>query len=279
MRLIAGWPLPVVRGLGALLGMLLWLGARRRRHIADVNLRLCFPAWGAGVRRRMVFRHFIAFGQAVMDRSWLWHGSPAVLAKRLQLVGDVGVLSSDVPTVAFAPHFVGLDAGGVALSVMTQGSWSSIYVPQNTQVLDEWVRQGRNRNGRNKLFFRHDGIKQIVSDLRHGGKLYLLPDMDFGPDESIFVPFLGVQAATLPSLARFARLGRAQVVTVASRMTPQGYRIEVSPPWSDFPSEDVLADTARMNAQLALLIETMPEQYHWVHRRFKTRPEGEPGVY
>ena len=103
--------------------------------------------------------------------------------------------------------------------------------------------------------------------------------MDFGPDESVFVPFLGVQAATLPSLARFARLGRAQVITVASRMTSQGYRIEVSPPWADFPSEDVLADTARMNEALARLIETMPEQYHWVHRRFKTRPEGEPGVY
>jgi KDO2-lipid IV(A) lauroyltransferase len=115
--------------------------------------------------------------------------------------------------------------------------------------------------------------------LRKGDKLYLLPDMDFGPQESLFVPFFGVQAATVPSLSRFSRLGRAQVVTVATRMTPSGYSVEIGPVWTHFPSEDVQADTERMNRELQALIATMPEQYYWVHKRFKTRPEGEPGVY
>ena len=150
---------------------------------------------------------------------------------------------------------------------------------QRNAALDEWVRQGRNRTGQVSLYFRHQGVKQIVSGLRQGDKLYLLPDMDFGRNESVFVPFYGVQAATVPSLSRFARLGRARVMTVATRMTAQGYRLELGPVWADFPSEDAEADTARMNRELQALIDTMPEQYYWVHKRFKTRPEGEPGFY
>jgi KDO2-lipid IV(A) lauroyltransferase len=178
-----------------------------------------------------------------------------------------------------APHFVGLDAGGSALTQLHGVHMASIYVRQRNAALDEWVRQGRNRSGQVSLYFRQQGVKQIVSGLRQGDKLYLLPDMDFGRNESVFVPFYGVQAATVPSLSRFARLGRARVMTVATRMTAQGYRLELGPLWADFPSEDAEADTARMNRELQALIDTMPEQYYWVHKRFKTRPEGEPGLY
>jgi KDO2-lipid IV(A) lauroyltransferase len=129
------------------------------------------------------------------------------------------------------------------------------------------------------LYFRHQGVKQIVSGLRRGDKLYLLPDMDFGRSESVFVPFYGVQAATVPSLSRFARLGRARVMTAVTRMTEQGYCLVLGPLWPDFPSEDAQADTARMNRELQALIDTMPEQYYWVHKRFKTRPEGDPEFY
>ena len=279
MRWIAHWPLPVVRAMGAALGALLWALVPRRRHIALVNLRLCFPELSEAERRRLAWRHFIAFGRAVLDRSWLWHADKAVLSQRLQVQGDLRALSDPGAVVVFAPHFVGLDAGGVALTFVHNMPMASIYVRQNGAAMDEWVRQGRNRAGHNPLYERHQGVKTILAGLRQGQRLYLLPDMDFGPAESVFVPFFGVPAATLPSLSRFARLGRARVVSVFTRMTPQGYHIEVSPVWTDFPSDDVLADTARMNATLADCIRTMPEQYHWVHRRFKTRPEGEPGVY
>lgn len=279
MRLVAGWPLPVVRAMGTALGAMLWVLAPRRRHIALVNLRLCWPQMQEAQRRRLAWKHFIAFGRAVVDRSWLWHADKAVLTRRLQVVGDLQALGEPGAVVVFAPHFVGLDAGGVALTFVHNMPMASIYVPQSGQAMDEWVRQGRNRAGHNPLYERHQGLKAIVAGLRQGQRLYLLPDMDFGPADSVFVPFFGVPAATLPSLSRFARLGRARAVSVISRMTPQGYRIEVSPAWTDFPSEDVLADTARMNALLEEHIRTMPEQYHWVHRRFKTRPAGEPGVY
>ena len=279
MRFLALWPLGGVRALGWGLGHVLWALARSRRCIVQVNLALCFPQKTAQERWHMTRRHFVGVAQSLLDRSWLWHGSPAQLRRRLQLQGDLGPLHGPEPAVVFAPHFVGLDAGGIALTQLEGVPMASIYVRQRNPALDEWVRRGRNRSGRAKLYFRHQGVKQIVSGLRQGDKLYLLPDMDFGREESVFVPFYGVQAATVPSLSRFARLGRARVMTVVTRMTPQGYRLEVGPLWADFPSEDAKADTARMNLELQTLIDAMPEQYYWVHKRFKTRPEGEPGFY
>ena len=122
-------------------------------------------------------------------------------------------------------------------------------------------------------------LSTIVAALRAGEPLYLLPDMNFGPEESIFVPFYGVPAATVPSLSRFARLARARVVPVVTRMTRTGYEVQVMPAWDDFPGDDMAADTALMNLRLQGFIDTMPAQYYWVHKRFKTRPPGEPGVY
>ena len=133
--------------------------------------------------------------------------------------------------------------------------------------------------GNARPYFRHEGMRKILGGLKRGEPLHLSPDMDFNREESIFVPFMGVQAATVPSLSRLARVAGARVVPVVTRMTPAGYTIEVHAPLDHFPTEDLAADTARMNALLEGYIRTMPEQYHWVHRRFKTRPEGEPGVY
>ena len=280
MHLIARWPLPAVRALGAGLGAVLWLLAARRRHIACVNLRLCFPEWSHAQRRRMVWRHFIAFGQSVLDRAWLWHAPEAVVHQRLQWRGEVQSITSPGPLVIFAPHFVGLDAGGMAVSMaLHPAPVAFIFVAQSNPVVEHWVRSGRERLGNARPYFRHEGMRRILAGLRRGEPLHLSPDMDFNREESIFVPFMGVQAATVPSLSRLARVAGARVVPVTTRMTRGGYTIEAHPALEHFPSEDLVADTTRMNDWLADCIRTMPEQYHWVHRRFKTRPEGEPGVY
>lgn len=279
MHVLAWWPLPLLRGLGAVLGLLLYALAHERRHVANVNLSLCFVQWTAAQRRQVLRRHFVCVVQSLLDRAWLWHAPVRVLKKRLQVTGDVQALQQEGGRVVFAPHFVGLDAGGVAITLVQGLPMASIYVPQRGQALDDWVRHGRNRTGRNRLYERHEGVKTIVGGLRQGDKLYLLPDMDFGPAESVFVDFFGVPAATLPSLSRFARLGKAQVVTAVTRMTATGYRIEISAPWTGYPSDDVLADTQRMNEELQALVLSMPEQYYWVHKRFKTRPPGSDPVY
>ncbi len=272
-------PLPLVRGLGVALGLLLWVAVRRRRQVVMTNLCLCFPQWSADEVRRQTLRIFIHFAQSWLDRGWLWHGSPDLTRRRLRLVGALDALAGDAPTVIFAPHFVGLDAGWTALTQQVSRKFTTIYTDQANKDSDAWILQGRKRFGSARLFGRIEGVKPILAGLRAGEPLYLLPDMNFGPEESVFVPFYGVAAATVPSLSRFAKLGRAKVVPVLSRMTARGYDIEVLPAWTDFPSGDVVADTALMNVRLQGYIDQMPDQYYWVHKRFKDRPNGETPPY
>lgn len=279
MRLLAGMPLPCLRGLGWLLGRALYVVARLRRRVAWVNLRLCFPHWSDARLRSVAVSTFVHFAQAWLDRSWLWHAAPAVTARRLRIVGALDALSGASPVVVFAPHFVGLDAGWTALTQQLPRRFTTIYTNQANRVVDQWILRGRQRFGAARLFGRVAGVKPIVAALRAGEPLYLLPDMNFGPEESIYVPFCGVMAATVPSLSRFAKLGRASVVPVVTRMTRTGYQVEVMPAWRDFPTDDVVADTSLMNQRLQGYIETMPDQYFWVHKRFKSRPAGQASVY
>ena len=279
MQLLAALPLSWIRALGTLLGWVLYglVGARRR--VVYANFALCFPGRTGAERRHLVQQTFVYFAQAWLDRAWLWHASRDKVAARVQLTGAVDELAGNSPTVIFLPHFVGLDAAwaGVALRVPRQST--TIYTDQSNKLVDRWILRGRQRFGHLRLFGRIDGVRPIVTALREGQPLYLLPDMDFGPDDSVFVPFYGTQAATVPSLARFARMGRAKVVPLLPRLTAGGYEVEVLPAWKDFPGEDPVADTALMNARLQDYINTMPAQYYWVHKRFKTRPEGEPSLY
>ena len=157
--------------------------------------------------------------------------------------------------------------------------FTTIYTHQANKIVDTWVLQGRRRYGSAQLFGRGDGVKTIVAALKKGDPLYLLPDMDFGVRESVFVPFYGIITATVSSLSRFARLAGAQVVPVVTRMTEAGYEVQVFAPWADFPTDDPLADTALMNARLQTYIDAMPEQYYWVHKRFKSRSAGEASFY
>ena len=202
-----------------------------------------------------------------------------MVRRRLSLAGAVIELQGREPVVIFAPHFVGLDAGWTALTQQLPRHFTTIYTNQTNKVLDAWILAGRQRFGSAQLFGRVQGVKTIVAALRAGDPLYLLPDMNFGVEDSVFVPFYGVPAATVPSLSRFARLGRAKVVPVISRMTPQGYEVQVMPAWPGFGSDDAASDTARMNQYLQTYIDTMPDQYFWVHKRFKDRPVGVPPVY
>ena len=279
VRALAPLPLPLLRALGAALGRVLFLLAGRRRNIALTNLRLCFPELGEGERRLLARRSVVVFCQALIDRAWVWHARPEVVRQRIRLVGAVEELRKPDAAVLFAPHFYGMDAGGAAIMQQAVMLGSSIYTTQSSAAIDAWIRAGRQRFGNVIMLSRADGFKSIVRALREGRYLYLLPDMDFGPEDSLFTPFFGVPAATLPSLPRFARLGRARVVPTVTRMTATGYEVRVYPAWENYPGDDLQADTARMNRELETWIRAMPEQYYWVHRRFKTRPAGEPGVY
>jgi KDO2-lipid IV(A) lauroyltransferase len=279
LRLLAPLPLHWVRALGRVLGHVLYLLVASRRHVVDVNLRLCFPHWSDEKRKAVAREHFVCVAQSFLDRAWLWHAHPDVVRRRVVLTGAIRELAGSDATIVFSPHFVGLDAGVTGLTQQVPRQFTGIYTKQSNPHVDAWVLQGRHRFGGAKPLGREAGVRVFVSSLRKGEVMYLLPDMNFGPEESIFVPFYGVPAATVPSLSRFARLGKAKVVPVVTRLTPTGYEVRVLESWAGYPTDDVVADTALMNERLQGYIDDMPAQYYWVHKRFKTRPAGEPAVY
>lgn len=279
MQVLAIVPLSWTRALGAVLGWLLYLIVGSRRRVVQTNLSLCFPERSEAERRKLTRQTFVYFAQAWLDRAWLWHASRVWVQQRVKLTGAVDELDGNGATVIFLPHFVGLDAAWAAVALQMPRPSTTIYTDQSNKLVDRWILRGRRRFGNLRLFGRAHGVKPIVTALREGQPLYLLPDMDFGPEDSVFVPFYGLQAATVPSLSRFARLGRAKIVPLLPRLTATGYEVEVLAAWSNFPSDDPVADTALMNARLQGYINTMPAQYYWVHKRFKTRPKGEDSLY
>ncbi len=279
MQWLALLPLPWLRALGWAFGRVLYAVLGSRRRVVLINLQLCFPHWTAAQREVCARQVFVHFAQSWLDRGWLWHASEAKVRSRLHLTGEVGQLQGHEPCVIFAPHFMGLDAAWTALNQQIPRRFATIYAAQLNPVADAWIYAGRQRFGSPEMVARLGGVQPIIAAVRKGEPLYLLPDMNYDPSESVFVPFYGVPACTIPSLSRFAKLGRAKVVPVVTRLTRQGYDIEVLPAWADFPTSDVTDDTARMNRELQTYIDPMPDQYYWVHKRFKDRPNGEVPPY
>ena len=247
LRGLARLPLPVFRAAGWLLGAALYLGAGRRRHIVQQNLDVCFPEASPAQRRRWAWDTFKHFGQTFVDRVWLWHGPAETVIRRVRIEGDLDGVERPGAVLHFVPHFYGMDAGWTRLTLTFSKPWWTFYAPQDNPVIDDWVREGRQRFGAPVLVSKHEGLRSLVRGLREGAALCLLPDMDLGPRDAAFVPFFGVPAATVTSAARLARLTGAVVIPFVTRMTETGYVAQAWPAWSDFPGEDPVAATRRMN--------------------------------
>lgn len=273
-------PLAVLSRIGAVLGMLLYALARARRHVVLTNLRLCFPELSDAARRDLARRHFRAFGRSLLEHGILWWGSKQQVCELVQVEGLEhwrGI--ADRPVILLAPHFVGLDMGGIRLAADFR--FNSVYSRQKNAVFDAILYQGRTRFGQMTLFARQDGIRPMVKSLKRGEPFYYLPDMDLGERDSVFVPFFGVRAATITGLSRIAQLSGAAIVPCVTRQLPgsAGYVVRLYPAWLDFPGGDLEADARRMNAFIEERVREAPEQYYWLHKRFKTRPAGERSFY
>ncbi len=273
-------PLPVLAVLGRGLGRLFHRFGRERRHVVLTNLGLCFPELSAEERSALALRHFEAVGRSLVERGLAWWAPPARL-RRLVRIGHPERLRAYAgrPAILLVPHFVGLDLCGTRVTM--DFDIVSIYARQKDPLVDRMLYRGRTRFGDQLILSRQEGMRPVVRALKEGRPLYYLPDMDYGPRDAIFVPFFGVPAATIPALSRLARLTGAVVLPGIARMLPGGggYVFEIGEAWTDFPGESIEADTRRMNAFIEAAVREMPEQYYWVHKRFKTRPPGEKSVY
>lgn len=275
-------PLHILSVLGQGLGLVLFHTGKRRRNITIINLSWCFPELRKTQQKQLAKAHFRALGRSILERGIFWWSSQKRLSRLIQVEGEEKIRAlreSGKPLILLAPHFVGLDAGGVAITM--RFDIVSIYATQSNPLFDQLLLQGRLRFGDQLLLSRQEGARSTIKAMKSGRPFYYLPDLDFRRRDSIFVPFFGIPTATITGLSRLSRAAGAAVVPCVTRMLPggKGYRVEVGEPWIDYPTEDVEADTARMNAWIESMIRTMPEQYYWVHRRFKTRPVGEAKPY
>lgn len=273
-------PLGVLAKLGEWVGMLLFVLGRERREVARTNLRLCFPQWSEDKRETILRKHFRAFGRNLLEHGILWWSSRERIEKLVRIEGlENWQALRKQPVIWLAPHFVGLDMGGVRIT--SEFPLVSMYSLQKNSLVNGLLLHGRTRFGASILVSRQEGVRPIINALREGVPFYYLPDMDFGPRDSLFVPFFGVLAATIPGLSRLARITGAKIVPCVTRQLPgaAGYVLRFYPAWEDFPGDSVEADTRRMNAFIEERVLEIPEQYFWLHKRFKTRPPGEPKPY
>lgn len=266
------------RALAAGLGTLLyWLAAPRRR-IAHSNLRLCFADWTEQEVRRVTAEHFRAYAAAFLDRFELFTCSEQSLRARVSLQGIESLVAlGEAPVIVLAPHFLGLDAGGVRLQLERQ--IVSLYSDQSSDRLNDWILKGRSRFNEPILISRREGIARLARLLRKGRTAYFLPDLDFGERDAVFVPFFGQPAATVTSVVRLAQMTGAPILPLVTRLTPAGYEARFYPAWRHEAGEALEDGLARMNQFIEARVLESPAQYLWTHRRFKTRPQGLSPVY
>ena len=278
MWLVHSLPLGLQAGIGSAVGRLLFWLIPERRKVTRINLEKCFPQKTPAEREALARAHFRALTRAFIEQGILWWSSRERIREMVTLEGLENLDTGNPKTIVFAPHFVGFEATLYRLSL--EHPVAMMYSRQKDPLFEARLIAGRTRFG-GLMYPRQGGIKKGIEIIDSGTLYYYLPDLDFGPKRSVFVPFFGVAAATVTGLAYIARTTGAAVVPCVTRMLPGGggYLARLYPAWRDFPSGDDHADARRMMAFVEERVLEMPEQYFWLHKRFKTRPQGEARFY
>lgn len=272
MKLAAKLPFPWQLHGGRAIGRLLERFARYRRHIAEVNIDLCFPHWSRQRRQALLRAHFAALGIGLFETALAWWGSDDSVAPLAQVNGMNHLehaLAQGKGVILLTAHFVHLELG--ARFIALQQPFHALYRPHRNPLYDSLVYRNRQRRARLPPIARKD-VRGLVRGLKCGHAIWYAPDQNYGPKHSLRVPFFGVPALTVTATSRLARLSGAPVIPYFAQRLPgtAGYRVTILPPLEDFPGADMAADTLRINGLIENWIRQIPEQYLWIHRRFKS---------
>ncbi|HCI53833.1 MAG TPA: lipid A biosynthesis acyltransferase [Gallionella sp.] len=273
-------PFRLIVAIGNGLGALLYLLAAERRRIGDINLALCFPNMNECERKKLLRAHFAMFARGLIERSILWWASAERIQRLIRVEGlEHFEAIKGQPAILLTPHFVGMDAGGQW--VAQHADTVCMYANQKNVYLTELLLKKRARFRTQLLYSRQQGLRPIIKGMRVGMPFIYPPDQDQGVKDGAFIPFFGVPAATMTSVSRIAQMTGAKVVPSITRVLPgcEGYVLTFYPAWENYPSGDEVLDARRMNEFIEQRILEMPDQYFWLHKRFKTRPEGEAKFY
>lgn len=269
-------PFRVLVWIGTSLGSLLYWVAAERRKVGTVNLKLCFPDMSDAARTKLLREHFKMFARGLIERTILWWSSAEYISSMIRVEGAEHFEAlQGKPAILLTPHFVGMDVGGQWIAQHTDTV--CMYANQKNIYLTELLLKKRARFRNQHLYSRQQGLRPILKGMRAGMPFVYPPDQDQGVKDGAFIPFFGVPAATMTSVPRIAQMAGAKVVPSITRLLPggAGYVLTFYPAWENYPSGDDIADTRRMNEFIEQRILEMPEQYFWLHKRFKTRPPGE----
>ena len=274
LALLARLPWPLQRALGGAIGNVLRWTLRDRRRVAARNLELCFPELDAGARDALLRRHFAALGTALFEFGRAWWGSVEPQRRGLVVEGVEHIETARAAgrgVIVVSGHFTTLEmCARLACDHVPLAGMYRLY-PQPAM---EWsVLRGRSRYAAG--MFAKDDVRGVARHLKRGGLLWYAPDQDPSKGDSVFVPFFGQPAKSLKSTHQLARLSGAAVVMFQHfRRDDGGYTLRFWPAFDAFPSDDADADTARVIAAIETMAREAPEQYLWIHRRFKRRPDG-----
>lgn len=277
LRLIALLPHPLIMGIGHAIGLLVYAFALRRRQIAEINLQLCMPGLDAAQRGTLLREHFISIGKGMVEVSMAWWWPQERLERLLRTEGLEHLPGADEKqgTIFLTAHFTSMELAGRYLAHHTSGH--AMYRRNENPVIQALIERHRGQFAQG-IIERND-TRSMIRALKAGDLVWLAPDQNFGHKGKVFVDFMGVPAATHTATSRFARATGARVVPGVVLRERNGYRLLVEPALEDFPSEDARHDAQRINDIFANWVHRAPEQYNWIHRRFKTRPDGGPPPY
>ncbi|ULJ70173.1 lipid A biosynthesis lauroyl acyltransferase [Wielerella bovis] len=282
LKFLSRFPVSTLQKIARVVGFLCYWLVVPRRKVGQRNLALCFPEKSAAEREQILREHFYHMALLVLEYGRYWYADAGSLKNAVRYQDKEildKALANKEKVILLYPHFTAFEAAVYALN--QDVALTSVYSHQKNVELDKQILHGRHRYNNVFLIGRTEGLRAIIKHIRNSDAPFLyLPDQDFGAKDSIFVDFMGVQAATITGLSRIAKMTDAKVIpAIPTRENDGTVTLQFYPAWDNFPSEDVMADTQRMNDFIAERIREQPAQYYWLHKRFKTRPEGEVSVY
>ncbi|MDE1884437.1 MAG: LpxL/LpxP family Kdo(2)-lipid IV(A) lauroyl/palmitoleoyl acyltransferase [Xanthomonadaceae bacterium] len=280
VRLIARLPYRALLSLGRGLGHLTARLPGSRRHVAQRNLALCLPELADAERARLLRRNLADLGLMYAEFAFAWFGSDRAIAGVPCAIQGMEHLercrAQGRGVLLVGAHFSHLEL--CARLVSQRIRIAGMYRVMDDPVFERAVLRARLRYA--EAMFTKDELRASVKYLKRGGTLWYAPDQDMRGKDCVFAPFFGIAASTLTATHHLARLSGAAVIPFFHRREPNGgYAIRLEAPLENFPSDDIVADTTRVNENIERMVREAPEQYLWVHKRFKTRPQGTPPVY
>jgi KDO2-lipid IV(A) lauroyltransferase len=278
--LIAQLPYRGLRAIGGFLGWLIGSVFHIRKRVIRRNIQACFPQLTEQHQEKLIKANYKETGYMISQTLYAFFHRSNRLFNQLSITGEhhlQACLDNNQGVLLVSGHFTALDIGGRALC--QRFPVAGVYRPHKNPVMEYVVTRARTAYA--KDMFARDRLKSIVRYLKNGGIIWYAPDQDYRRGHSVFSDFFGVPASTITATHQLARLSGAKVLYYGVKRIskPPYYQLHISPALQDFPSEDAQIDTDRINRGIEDMVKQAPEQYLWLHKRFKTRPQGQADFY